>query len=136
MVLTPTDYAVLTAAAGGAVVGLFIGFSGMVAFLSGSVASAFCATFGWSLLECLALTPWLRVLAVVVGSLLAFGLVRMLVRRFIHVMIAQPGDAIFGALAAGAVAGAVGLGAVWLANLAGILPCPSALLDGVLGYVG
>lgn len=136
MVLTPTDYAVLTIAAGGAAIGLFLGLSGAAAFLAGTAVSVCCAIFGWSLLGEYVTTPWMRVLAMVIGVLLAFGLARFLVRRFIHVMIAQPGDAIFGALTLGAVGAAAALGAVWLGRYLQILPYPSALLDGVLGYVG
>ena len=136
MLLTPTDYFVLTAAAGGAVLGLFIGFSGAAAFLSGTLVASFCALFGWQALGAYVSMPWLRALATVVGALLAFGLTRMIVRRFVRVMFAQPADAIFGALAAGFSACACALGLVWLGNFLGLLPYPSALLGEVLSHVG
>ena len=49
MDLAPSDYVILALAAGGALTGLFIGFSGALAFLAGSVGATFAARIGWPL---------------------------------------------------------------------------------------
>ena len=57
--------------------------------------------------------------------------------KTVKVALAQPGDSIFGALAAGLSGFAVGLGVVWLAQFIGLPGAEgSALLSEVLGYVG
>ena len=111
--LLPADYAIFALAAVLAVTGLFRGLSGMVAFLAGSLASAFAASSGWDLSGAYLDAFWQRALAVVVLSVLAFGLVRAVFAKFIHVLVSQPGDSIFGFLSGAAVG--VSLFAFWAA---------------------
>lgn len=108
------DYVILAVAAGGAVAGLFIGFSGSLAFLAGSVSAAVAARFGWAFSAGFIESPWARAAAVAVGAILAFGIVRWLVRKFVHGLVAQPGDALLGAAAFGAVCLGLSLAAVHL----------------------
>ena len=49
---------------------------------------------------------WMRGAAVLVGTLLVFGIVRFVVKRTVNGLLAQPSDALFGFLV-GAVAGAL-----------------------------
>ena len=102
--LLPADYAIFALALVLATTGLFKGLSGMVAFAAGTFACAFAATAGWSASGAYFDAAWKRLFAVLAVALLAFGAVRTLCARFIHVLVAQPGDAIFGFLA-GALAG-------------------------------
>ena len=137
MTLAPPDYVVLALAAGGVVTGLFIGLSGALAFFSGCLAASFAATFGWRLSASLLSSGLARGLAVALAALVAFWAVRMLVRKTIKVALAQPGDSIFGAVAAGLSGFAVGIGVVWLAQFLGIPGAEgSSLLNEVLCHVG
>lgn len=133
MNLTTPDYAVLALTLGGAVIGLFIGFSGALAFLCGSVAAAAAGSFAFPLLADEVANPWARGLAVGVGMLLVFGVVRYLVRKFVHGLVAQPGDAIFGSLVSALTGAACSLGVVWLVGtLTGDASFNSALLNRIL----
>lgn len=98
------EYLVLAVALGGMVVGLFIGLSGTLAFMVASVAAAFAAKFGWAYLTTLLDATWARILAAALISLVLFWVVRLFVAKTVKLVVAQPGDAIFGALAAGAMA--------------------------------
>jgi len=96
--MQPADYAVLGVAAVFAVTGLFRGLSGTIGFLTASVASAATATFGWPLSSRWLASPWTRGLAVFVAALLVFGTVRMVVKKSVNGLLAQPSDAVFGML--------------------------------------
>lgn len=118
MELGVLDYIILTMTLCGVIVGLFIGLSGAVAFLVGSVAAGFAGRLGWPLSAHLFEAGWSRMLAVIVFTLVVFWIVRLLVRKTVHGAVAQPGDSIFGALVAGFSAFAVALAALWgLAHL-------------------
>ena len=137
MTLAPPDYVVLVLAAGGVVTGLFIGLSGALAFVSGCLAASFAATFGWRFSESFLSSGLARGLAVALASLVAFWAVRALVRKTVKVALAQPGDSIFGAVAAGFSGFAVGIGLVWLAQFLGFPGAEgSSLLSEVLCHVG
>ena len=70
-------------------------------------------------------------------ALVAFWIVRAIVRKTVKVALAQPGDSILGLLAAGISGFAVGIGVVWLAQFLGFPGAEgSSLLSEVLGYVG
>jgi len=94
--------------------GLFIGFSGSLAFLAGGVSAVVAARFGWALSAGFIESPWGRAAAVAVGAILVFGIVRWLVRKFVHGLVAQPGDALLGAVAFGSVCFGLALAAVHL----------------------
>jgi len=135
--LAPPDYIILALAAGGVVTGLFIGLSGALAFFSGCLAASFAATFGWRFSASLLSSGLARGLAVALVALVAFWAVRALVRKTVKVALAQPGDSILGALAAGVSGFAVGIGLVWLAQFIGFPGAEaSSLLSEVLGHVG
>lgn len=137
MALAPPDYVILALAAGGAVTGLIIGFSGALAFFAGAVGAAFAARFSWPVSETWFDAGLARGVAVALIALLAFWIVRAIVRRTVKLALAQPGDAIFGALAAAVSGAAVGLGLVWLAQFLGIPGAEeSVVLGEVIGHVG
>ena len=133
---TILDYIVLTITLASTIMGLFIGFSGAVAFFCGLAFAAFAAKFSWAQLASFLTADWARVLATLVITLLAFGLVRFIIRRFVHVLLAQPADAIFGALAALISGAAVSLAILWLLSFFGLVTADSILLTEVTRFVG
>lgn len=137
MDLLTADYVVLGFTLGGAVIGLLIGFSGAFAFLCGSIAAAAFGHFFNQYLRTVIDHGGLRGLVLTVSALLAFGLVRIIVRRFVRGMLAQPGDAVFGMLTASAAGVVLSLGGIWLWNF--VVPdhaVASILLRQVLGLIG
>ena len=137
MELTGADYAVLAVTLGGAVIGLFIGFSGALAFLCGTAAAAAAGTFAFPMLASEIANVWARGAAVGLGGLLVFGLVRLVVKKLVHGLVAQPGDAIFGSLVAAVSSCSVAMAVVWLlGTLTGEPTFSSALLQKVLACVG
>ncbi len=114
-----------------AVTGLFRGFSGTIAFALAAAAAAAAGTFGWAWSATLTASAWQRVAGVLVASLLAFGIVRLIVKKLVNGLLAQPSDAILGAL----VGAAIGATAVVVWALSGIYPEYSALVRTVAGYV-
>ena len=81
-----------------AVLGLFRGFSGTLGFVLAALAATLMATFGWTLSASFTEVTWQRAGAVLVATLLAFGLVRMIVKKLVNGLLAQPSDAILGFL--------------------------------------
>ena len=81
-----------------AVTGLFRGFSGTLGFAVGACAAFFAATFGWTLSADFTEVLWMRGAGVLVVTLLVFGLVRLVVKKLVNGLLAQPSDALFGAV--------------------------------------
>lgn len=81
-----------------AVLGLFRGFSGTLGFAFGAVAAVFAASFGWAYSASFTDVAWQRGAGVLVATLLAFGIVRLIVKRLVNGLLAQPSDALFGFL--------------------------------------
>lgn len=137
MELLTADYVALIIALAGAVIGLFIGFSGALAFFCGSSAAAASATFVFPLLAGEIANVWVRGILVGVGALLVFGLVRLIVRKLVHGILAQPGDAIFGSLIAALTSFLVALAIVALLGfVTGEAIFKSSLLTEIVRLVG
>lgn len=94
----PADYILCGLTIVMAVLGLFRGFSGTLGFVLAAIAATLTATFGWSLSASFTEVTWQRAGAVLVATLLAFGLVRMIVKKLVNGLLAQPSDAILGFL--------------------------------------
>ena len=94
----PADYALCGLTIVMAVLGLFRGFSGTLGFVLGAIAALFTASFGWTYSASLTAVVWQRGAGVLVATLLAFGLVRLIVKKLVNGLLAQPSDAIFGLL--------------------------------------
>ncbi|MBQ0033380.1 MAG: hypothetical protein KBT68_11360 [bacterium] len=94
----PADYALCGITIVMAVLGLFRGFSGTLGFVLGAIAAAFAASFGWAYSTSLTEVVWQRGAGVLVVTLLAFGVVRLIVKKLVNGLLAQPSDAIFGCL--------------------------------------
>ena len=94
----PADYALCGITIVMAVLGLFRGFSGTLGFALGAIAAAFAASFGWTCSASFTTVAWQRGAGVLVVTLLAFGIVRLIVKKLVNGLLAQPSDAIFGFL--------------------------------------
>jgi len=106
--LLPADYIVGGLVIVTSVIGLFRGFSGTLAFFIGCAAAACTAAFGWTLSKTVTPTLWVRGAMTLVGTLMAFGIVRIIVKKLVNGLLSQPTDALLGALV-GAVIGLTGL---------------------------
>lgn len=98
MELLPADYVLCGVTLVLAVTGLFRGLSGTLAFLLAAVAASFAGLFAWPASVSYAEAMWSRGGLTLLVALLAFGLVRLLVKRFVRVLLAQPSDALLGLL--------------------------------------
>ena len=94
----PADYAICGITVVMAVLGLFRGFSGTLGFVLGEIVAAVTGSFGWTYSLSFTAVTWQRGAGVLVVALLAFGLVRLIVKKLVNGLLAQPSDAIFGAL--------------------------------------
>ena len=131
MELLPADYALCGLTLVLAVTGLFRGFSGTLAFVLATASAILAGMFGWTYSESFTPIVWMRVAGTLVGTLLVFGLVRMIVKKLVNGLLAQPSDALFG-MAIGVLCGAVVL-VVWASS--GLYPEYSNLVKAVAPYV-
>ena len=131
MELLPADYALCGLTLVLAVTGLFRGFSGTLAFVLATASAILAGMFGWTYSESFTPVLWMRGAGTLVGTLLVFGLVRMIVKKLVNGLLAQPSDALFG-MAIGALCGAVVLVA-WASS--GLYPEYSNLVKAVAPYV-
>lgn len=92
----PADYVLGGLTLVMSVTGLFRGLSGTLAFVLATGAAVFAATVGWPYSGSFTDVLWMRAAGTLVGTLLCFGLVRMLTRKFVGGLLAQPSDALFG----------------------------------------
>ena len=104
MELLPADYVLGGLVCILAVLGLFRGVSGMLAFVLASSAAAVVGSFCWPYSETLTGELWQRGAGTLLAVLLTFGLVRIVVRKCVNGLLAQPTDALLG-LVIGAVSG-------------------------------
>lgn len=127
----PADYALCGVTIVMAVLGLFRGLSGTLGFVSAVLAAAFAASFGWAYSAALTAVAWQRAAGVLVATLLVFGLVRIVVKKLVNGILAQPSDALFGLLLG------VGFGALLLVAWAhsGVWLDYSTLAQKVSAYV-
>jgi len=98
MDLLSADYVLCGLTVVFAVTGLFRGFSGTLAFLLATLAAILTGTFGWGYSASFTPVLWVRGAGTLVGTLLAFGLVRLIVRKLVGGLLAQPSDSLFGLL--------------------------------------
>jgi len=96
--LLPADYVLCGFTIVMAVMGLFRGFSGTLAFLLATLAAVLVGIFGWGYSQSFTSVMWMRGGGTLVAVLLSFGIVRLLVRKLVGGLLAQPSDAVFGLL--------------------------------------
>ena len=126
------DYALCGFTLVATVTGLFRGFSGTLAFVLASATASLVGSFGWSMSPMFTDSMWQRVSGVITAIVFTFGIVRLIVKKLVNKLLAQPSDAIFGALV-GAALGVVLLVA-WAHS--GLYPEYSVLVRAVAVYVG
>ena len=132
MELLPADYAICAATLVLAILFAIRGLSGVMAFVVATVAAVFAVSFGWPYSETLTGVVWQRAVGVGLATLLVFGIVRAIARKFVNGMLAQPADAIFGFLFGAALCAALVL--AWA--LSGLFPEYSAIVREVAARVG
>ena len=98
------DYALCATAVIMAVTGLFRGFSGSLAFFAAVAAAGATAVFAWPQSADFTDVMWMRAGGVLVSSLLVFGIVRVIVKKTVNGLLAQPTDALMGFLTGAAFA--------------------------------
>lgn len=102
--IVSADVVILGAALVGLILGAFGGFSSALSFVVATLGASLAGRSFWAF----ATRQWenmgVRAGAVLVVSLVVFGVVRVVVRRLVGRLLAQPADAIFGALVSGALA--------------------------------
>ncbi len=96
MTFLPGDFVVGGITAVLVILGLFRGFSGILAFLVATVAAAATAVFGWGYAGTFLANLWARGVALLVAALVVFCLVRVVVKKSVNGCLAQPSDAFFG----------------------------------------
>ena len=94
----PADYVLCGITVVMAVLGLFRGFSGTLGFVLGVIVAAVVGSFGWTYSLSFTAVAWQRGACVLVATLLAFGLVRLIVKKLVNGLLAQPTDALLGFL--------------------------------------
>lgn len=92
------DYVILALACFFVILGLFRGVSGVFSLISASIISFAVSVFLWPQTKEFIDPLWLRVVAIIVLALITFGLVRVIVGKFVSKLLAQPADSIFGAV--------------------------------------
>jgi hypothetical protein len=80
------------------VTGLFRGFSGSLAFLAAVAASVATVVFAWPRSGLITDVMWMRVGGGLVLTLVVFGIVRIIVKKTVNGLLAQPTDALMGFL--------------------------------------
>lgn len=98
MDLLPLDYVLGGAGIFLALLGLLRGFSGELGSACGWAAAAATAYFGWNGLQERLPERWQLAAAVLVATLVVFGLVRVTVAKLVHLALARPTDAFLGLL--------------------------------------
>ena len=110
MEFLPADYVVGGLVIVMAVLGLFRGVSGTLAFFVAAACAVVTASFGWPFSESFTPVLWQRGAATLVATLLSFGIVRCVVRKLVNGLLAQPTDAILGCLLGAAMGSLVIVG--------------------------
>ena len=94
--LQTADYVILSIVVITSGLGLFRGLSGTLAFILALAAGIFCGAFAWGFSGERFDLEWLKVVITAAVAILSFGLVRVIVKKTVNVLLAQPADAIFG----------------------------------------
>ena len=88
--LLPADYVLCALTLTAAVMGMFRGFSGTLAFLVALAAGGTVSSLTWAFSAEFAPEMWMRATVTLVASLLGFGIVRLVVKKLVNGLLAQP----------------------------------------------
>lgn len=97
--MLPADWALAAFVVSMTVMGLFRGFSGTLAFMIALALAGVTAFHVWDLSLNFTDVLWMRGAIVLISTLLAFGIVRVIIKKLVNGLLSQPADAIFGAIA-------------------------------------
>lgn len=100
MPLQTLDYVIAGCAALLCAIGVVRGFSGFLAFLTASAATAAATAWLWPMSGAVLHETWMRVAAFAAGGVVVFGIVRIAVKKVVNGLLAQPVDSIAGLAAA------------------------------------
>ena len=128
------DYVIMSVSVVAGILGLFIGFSGTMAFLAATVVSALAGKLAWAMSAEFLATNWTRGLATVIATLLVFGLVRWGVRKIVNGLLRQPADSIFGFLTAAITGIVLSTIVVYLINFAQIAEIQSVFVSEAMSF--
>ena len=92
------DYTLLTISCLLVILGLFRGASGIFSFVAATIISIAAGIIVWPYALSLSDQTSVRYLVVIVGSLVAFGFIRVVVKKVVNGLLSQPADSIFGFL--------------------------------------
>lgn len=92
------DYTLLTISCLLVILGLFRGASGIFSFVAATIISIAAGIIVWPYALSLSDQTSVRYLIVIVGSLVAFGFIRVVVKKVVNGLLSQPADSIFGFL--------------------------------------
>jgi len=98
MELLPADFVVIGLVIVMSVIGCFCGFSRIMTFFSSCGVAAFAAAFSLPMSASFTQTPWLRGAVVLIVTLVVFGQVRLIVKKCVNGLNAQPINAVLGVL--------------------------------------
>lgn len=104
--MLPMDWVLAGFVLSMAVMGLFRGFSGTLAFMAAIAVASVAGFKAWELAPNWLGQLWMCGAATLIVVLIVFGIVRLIVKKIVNGILAQPSDAVFG-FVAGAVAGLV-----------------------------
>lgn len=96
MELQTADYVLGGFAIAMAVLGLFRGLSGTLAFFAAAAAASVGGSACWAASASVTQVVWQRGALTLVGGLLVFGAVRIVCKKLVNGLLAQPADALFG----------------------------------------
>ena len=136
MTLLSADYVILSVAAAAGIAGLFIGFSGALAFLAATSVAALGGRTVWMFGAPYFEAAWTRGLVTLLAALVVFGIVRWAVKRMVNGLLKQPADAVFGFLVASLAGFALAAVAVYLANFFGLAEVGSTIVSEATGFLG
>jgi hypothetical protein len=103
----PADYVFAAAALILVAMGLFRGLSGVVAIVAATAAASAVSAYGWPYTAQASSETWVRFVMTGAAALVAFGIVRIAVRKIVNGLLAQPADSIAGVLVGLAAAAAI-----------------------------
>lgn len=131
MELPIADWLIIVVTIIATIFGAFGGFSGAVSFFAGSCVSSIAGRIVWGMLADTLPVGWQRALASLTITLLIFGAVRYLVKKFVKGMLNQPADALFGMAVAAITGAAIAILGVKVVRMSEIIEVESRIVDKV-----
>ena len=126
------DWVLAAVALTAAVTGLFRGFSGTLAFSVASACASIAGLLAWNAACARLEAVWQCGAIALVAALIAFGISRIIVKKIVHGLLAQPTDSLLGFL----IGAALGIAPIVIWAKLGVYLEYSNLARGLQQYVG